>query len=376
MIEIREVKTKKEIKDFILFPTKLYKNNDFYVPTLYLDEKEMFKKGFTYSSQAEFKCFNAYKDNKIVGRIQGIIQHAANEKWHQKRIRFTRFDAIDDKEVSKALFDAVKNYGLLSGAIEIVGPLGFSDFEREGLLVEGFDQYQTFEEQYNFDYYESLILNYGFKKEIEWVESRLTYKKEYSERIHALSKKSHELYGLYRDVPNKGESKGHYIKRVAEEFFNIVDIGYEKIYGTVPFTPEMKKQVMTEFKLLLDPKYIIIIRNKEHKAVAMGLGFPTLTKIFNHTSGRLTLGRILKIFKSVKNPEGIDMGLVAVLPDYLNSGIVAPIIEALFNCFEIDHINFLETNLNLVDNKEVRALWKYFNENQNKKRRSYVYKIK
>ena len=171
MIEVRQVKAKKEIKEFIEFPLRLYKDNPYFVPPLYGDEKALFKSKTVYDDQCETVYFIALKDGKTVGRISAILQRASNEKWQQKRVRFTRFDCIDNQEVSDALFDAVENWAKQKGMNEIVGPLGFSDLEREGLLVEGFDYVSTFEEQYNFPYYQRLIENRGYVKEVDWIDN-------------------------------------------------------------------------------------------------------------------------------------------------------------------------------------------------------------
>ena len=171
MVEICEVKTAKQQKQFLQFPLKLYKNNPYFVPPLYGDEKQIFSKDYMYYDQAEAVYFNAYRDGKMIGRISGILQKAANAKWGQNRARFTRFDAVNDQEVANALFAAVENWAKNKNADEIVGPLGFSDLEREGLLIEGFDQLATFEEQYNYDYYQKLIENCGYGKDVDWVES-------------------------------------------------------------------------------------------------------------------------------------------------------------------------------------------------------------
>ena len=166
-IIIKQVKTKKEQKEFLDFTLKLYKGNPYFVPPLYMDEKKIFSKNYVYNDQADSIFFNAYRNGKMVGKISGIIQHAANNKNNQKRVRFTRFDAINDQDVANSLFDAVTKWAKEKGMDTIVGPLGYSDMEREGLLIEGFDQLSTFEEQYNYDYYQSLIENYGFVKEVE-----------------------------------------------------------------------------------------------------------------------------------------------------------------------------------------------------------------
>ena len=162
MITVKAVKTKKEQKEFLDFPLKLYKNNPYYVPPLYSDEKKIFRSDYVYLDQSEAVYFNAYDDTgKIVGRISGILQRASNEKNNEKRVRFTRFDAVDDQRVADALFDAVEKWAKSKGMDTVCGPLGFSDLEREGLLIEGFNYLATFEEQYN---YSGICLKWVFCK--------------------------------------------------------------------------------------------------------------------------------------------------------------------------------------------------------------------
>ena len=174
MVDIIRVVTKKQQREFIEFPLRLYRDNPCFVPPLYSDEKKMFRKGFIYADTCEMACFNAYRDGKMIGRIQGILQKASNEKNHEKRIRFNRFDAVNDPEVASALFSAVEDWGRSLGMDTICGPLGFSDLEREGLLVEGFSELSTFEEQYDAEYYAALIEGLGYVNEVDWNESKLT----------------------------------------------------------------------------------------------------------------------------------------------------------------------------------------------------------
>ena len=174
MVTVREVKTKAEQKAFLTFPLKMYRNNPYFVPPLYGDEKKIFSRDFIYNDTCETGHWLAYRDGKVVGRIMAIIQRAANAKNNEKRVRFDRFDSINDPEVAKALFDAVEQFAKAHGMNAVCGPLGFSDLEREGLLVEGFDQLSTFEEQYNAEYYGKLIEGCGYEKEVDWVESKLT----------------------------------------------------------------------------------------------------------------------------------------------------------------------------------------------------------
>ena len=182
MIEIKEVKTPKEQRAFVNFPLMLYKGNPYFVPPLYADEMKLFKSNYHYYETSEAVYFLAYRKGEVVGRISGILQRAANEKWQQKRVRFTRFDSIDDQEVANALFSAVETWAKAKGMEEVVGPLGFSDFEREGLLIEGFEELSTFEEQYNYPYYQKLIEHLGYQKDVDWVEHKLYPPKEPDKR--------------------------------------------------------------------------------------------------------------------------------------------------------------------------------------------------
>ena len=197
MIEIVKVESKKQIKEFIEFPLKLYKGNPYFVPPLYGDEKSMFKKDYHYRETCDYACYLAYLDGKVVGRIQAILQKSSNEKWKQKRVRFTRFDSIDNQEVANALFNAVIDFAKQYDMEEIVGPLGFSDLEREGLLIEGFEELSTFEEQYNYPYYQKLIENLGFTKEIDWVERQLRAPKEFDDRVIRVSNLMLKRYNLH-----------------------------------------------------------------------------------------------------------------------------------------------------------------------------------
>ena len=173
MVEIVEARTKKQQREFIEFPLGLYKDSPYFVPPLYGDEKKMFRPDYMYYDQSEAVYYLAYRDGRVVGRISGILQRASNEKQNEKRVRFTRFDSIDDQEVADALFAAVEKWALERGMDTVCGPLGFSDLEREGLLIDGFDQMSTFEEQYNYEYYPRLIEACGYGKEVDWNESRL-----------------------------------------------------------------------------------------------------------------------------------------------------------------------------------------------------------
>ena len=372
MIEIKEVKTKKEIKEFINFPLNLYKNNPYFVPCLYGDEKKMFKKNYLYCDQALSICYNAYKDGKIVGRIQGIIQQASNKKWNQKRVRFTRFDSIDDQEVASSLFSSVVSWAKEQGMEEIVGPLGFSDLDREGLLIEGFDQLSTFEEQYNYEYYSKLIENYGFSKEVDWIERKLTLPGPLDERFERITGRIMKKFNLHFSTCKNVKE---FIKRYADQFFDIIDETYKDIYATVPFTEKMKKNLISNFKLIVKIENVTVIVDENDKVVAFGLYFPSIAKSVRDTKGKLFPFGFIKILKEINHPEGIDLALIGCKEEYQLKGVSSALIFEVMKMLKKPNIKWAETNLNLEDNENIINQWKNFENVLHKRRRCYVKKI-
>lgn len=372
MIEVTEVKTRKQKKQFVNFPLDLYKGNPSFVPPLYGDEMSLFKSSFVYGDQAKSVFYNAYRDGKIVGRISGILQYASNEKWKQKRVRFTRFDCIDDQEVANALFGAVENWAKGEGMDEIVGPLGYSDLEREGLLIEGFDEPSTFEEQYNYPYYQKLIENYGFIKEVDWVERQLRMPEVVDERYERLSAKIMERNHLHLGT---AKNTNDFLKKYADGFFEILDFTYTDLYQTVPFTPAMKKMLISSFKLIIDTRFVQVILDENERIVCFGLCFPAIGEALQKSGGRLTPAAIVRVLKAIKRPKAIDLGLIGVLPEYQLKGIGTVLLCGLYKMFREDGIEYCETNLNLEDNYAIQNQWKMFDARLHKRRRAYVKSI-
>lgn len=373
MIEIKEVKTRKQAKQFLDFPNKLYKGNPYYVPPIYSNEKKLFGNNHDYCDQAESVFYLAYRDGKVVGRISGILQKASNKKWNQKRVRFTRFDCLDDQEAATALFSAVEKWAKEKGMEELVGPLNYSDMEREGLLVDGFDYLNTFEEQYNYPYYEKLVTGYGFEKEVEWVEYRLTAPDpEYMEKMKRISDKAMERGGFHF-----GEAKNtkDFLKKYANDFFNIIDETYSHIYGTVPFTEKMKKSIMSDFSLIINLRYVAVILDKNEKPVCFGLCFPGFGKALQKSGGKLTLPTIFKILHAVKKPDSIDLALIGILPEYRHSGISHAMFYEMSKLLTEGTAKYAETNLMLTYNYNILNQWKNFNPMLHKRRRSYIKRI-
>ena len=372
MIQVREVKTAGEKKAFIEFPLKLYRGNPYFVPPLYGDEKKIFRADYHYYDQAEAKYFLAYRDGKVVGRISGILQHASNKKWNQQRVRFTRFDSIDDTEVAAALFGAVEAWAKEKGMQEVVGPLGFSDLEREGLLIEGFEELATFEEQYNFPYYQRLIESCGYGKDVDWLEHKLYVPDPINPRFEKHATKVMERYNLHYGT---AKNMKDFLKKYADQVFDVLDQTYDEIYGTVPFTPKVKQELIKSFKLIVDLRFVRIIFDKDDRPICFGLVFPSISRAVQPSGGKLTLGTISRVLKAVKKPEIIDLALIGVVPEYRLRGIGSVLLYELMQMLKKNGIEYCETNLNLETNHAILNQWKSFNCVQHKRRRCFIKKL-
>lgn len=372
MIEVKEVRTGKEKRDFLLFPTRLYHGNPCFVPPLYSDEKKIFRKDYVYYDTSEAVYFNAYRDGKIVGRISGILQKAANEKYASKEVRFTRYDVTDDLEVSRALFQAVETWAKQHGMDTVVGPLGFSDLEREGLLIDGFEHTATFEEQYNAPYYQKHLEALGYSKRVDWFESRIRLPEEIDPKLKELS-----AYVMQRYHLHWGESKNirDFIRRYKDGFFDILDRSYERIYGTVPFTEPVKKMLIENFKLILTKEYVPVLLDENDRIVCFAICFPSLGGALAGTDGKLLPHRLFKLLKAVRHPKEIDFGLIGVDPAYENRGYSVCLVAKMAEATLGRGIRYAETNLNLEDNASIRNLWKRFDSVEHKHRRCYAKKL-
>lgn len=373
MIEIREALSRREQKEFLEFPLKLYKDNPCFVPPLWLDEKKIFDKDYLYLETCEAVYYNAYRDGKMVGRISGILQKASNEKTGQKRVRFVRFDTIEDFEVAKALFGKLEEWAIGKGQEEIVGPLGFSDLEREGLLIEGFDQMSTFEEQYNASYYGEFLEKLGFAKEVDWLEYRIYAPSE--EEQQEMDKMAEFVKRRYKLRIGPAKNANDFLRKYMDGFFEVLDRSYESIYGTVPFTDKMKQLMKDNFKLIIDEKHAVVVLDENDKVILMGICFPSLAKTMRIADGHLTPKALVSYLKTMRRPEVIDLGLIGVEPEWLNRGVSVIVAAELGRMLRQPGTLYAESNLNLEDNFAIQNLWKRFNSVQNKRRRSYVKKI-
>lgn len=359
MIKIEKVITKKQQKEFIAFPLKLYQGNPNFTPPLYMDEKKIFKKDFVYNDICEAVYFNAYKDGQMAGRISGILQKAANEKNGKKQVRFTRFDVIEDQAVADALFQAVEQWALDLGMEEVVGPLGFSDLEREGMLIGGFDKPATFEESYNHPYYQTFVENLGYQKEVDWTGSFIRVPKDYDGELDKLADFVMKRYNLHL---GPARNTNDFIKRYADGIFELLDKSYELLYGTVPFTEGMKKMMIDNFRLVVDVKNVAVILDENDKMICFGLAFPGIADAVRPSGGRLSPSTLIRLLKALKRPSVIDLCLIGVDPEWLNRGVSVIVSANLMKMLQRPGVLYADTNLNLEDNYAIQNQWKRFDE--------------
>ena len=370
-VKIIRVSTLAQKRAFVQFPLTLYKDNPYFVPPLYGDEMAQFNKKHAYSDTCDTVFFLAMQGKQVVGRIQGILQRQSNDLRDEKRVRFTRFDAINDADVAKALFTAVEDWAREQGMDSVCGPLGYSDLEREGLLIEGFDQLSTFEEQYNFDYYPALLEACGYKKEIDWLEHRLRAPQNPNPMLGRVAERALELSRLHV-VDSSKMSKRKYIQTYKDGFFDCMDECYRHLYGTVPFTENMKKQMIDQFMLILNKEYLMILCDENERVVAFALCIPGIGEALQKSGGRLTPGAIIRVLRAAKKPRTLDLGLIAVRPEYQAAGVNAVMLHRMIEYLQSGEVEYAETNLNLETNTQVMAQWKYFDTVQHKRRRSYI----
>jgi len=253
---------------------------------------------------------------------------------------------------------------------EMVGPLSFSDLEREGLLIDGFDYPATFEETYNYPYYQTFIENFGYQKDVDWTGSRIRIPKDYDGEVDKLAAFVMKRYNLHLGT---ARNTNDFLKKYADGIFELLDKSYELLYGTVPFTEGMKKMMIDNFRLVIDVKNVAVILDENDKMICFGLAFPAIADAVRPSGGRLTPAALVRLLKALKKPNVIDLCLIGVDPEWLNRGVSIIVSAGLMNMLK--DVEYAETNMNLEDNYAIQNQWKRFDEQKIKRHRCYVKKL-
>ena len=370
---IREVTSKKELKQFIWFGINLYKNCEFAAPPLLMDDLLNLSKGKNPALDfCDATYFMAFKNNKMVGRIATIINPVSNETWKEKYARFGWVDFIDDLEVSKALFDTAIAWTREKGMTAIHGPLGFTDLDHEGILIEGYDKLGTLATIYNYPYYPKHIESYGFVKDIDWNEYLITVPEIFPEkyfRIAEIVKQKYNLKSL------RFKSRKEVVDNYALKIFDLLNICYSHLYG---FTKLNDKQIAFYIKLYfsifrLDTVSIVV--DEKDDVVALGIAMPSFTKALQKAKGSLFPFGWYYMLRALNKNDVVDLYLMAVHPDYQNKGVNSVMFADIMPASAKNGYKFAESNPELETNMKMSSQWGSFENVNHKKRRVYIKQI-
>lgn len=370
-IIIKKVTSPKELKSFIRFNYELYKNNPYSVPDLYDDMLNTFSPEKNAAFEfCEADYFLAYKDNKLVGRVAAIINRRANETWNKKEVRFGWIDFIDDLEVSKALLATVEDWGRQRGMEAIVGPLGFTDMDAEGMLVEGFDQLGTMATIYNYPYYPEHMEKLGYEKEADWVEFKLTVPDKLPEKFVRISEIILQKYNLKIKKLSRKELKE---KNYGQRIFDLINEAYAPLYGYSKMTQRQIDQYIKMYLPLIDLRMVSLVEDAEGNLVAVGISMPSLSKALQKAKGRMLPFGWFHLLKAlfIKKPKVLDLLLVGVKPEYQSKGVNALLFYDLVPVYQQMGFEYGESNPELELNKKVQAQWTAFESVQHKRRRAF-----
>lgn len=370
---IKEVITKKDLKKWVDFPNKLYKGNKYYVPFLFSDEMATFTKSKNPAYEfCETKLFLAYKNNKIVGRIGALINHAYNKKWNKNAIRFTRFDFIDDYEVSSALFNEVVKWGKERGLNEAMGPIGFTDMDHEGMLIEGFEELNMSITFYNHPYYIDHMERLGLRKDADWVEYQLMVPEKQDERMKRISDHLQKRNGYYAVFYHDRKK----LYKEAFDAFKLIDAEFAKLYGTVPLTEGVIKKAIDDYIPLVNLKYICTIKDKEDKIVAFAILVPSIAKALKKSNGKMFPFGVFRMLRALKGKnDTLEMFMIAVDGEHQKRGLPAIIMEKMLEMCIDNGVKICETGPELELNEAVQSMWKTFNTRQHRRRRCWIKEI-
>ena len=375
-VTIKKVSSRKELKEFIRFNYNLYKENPYSVPDLYEDILDTFSPtknpAFAF---CEADYFLAYKDDKLVGRVAAIINKRANETWEKKEVRFGWIDFIDDPEVSEALINAVIKWGKERGMNAIVGPLGFTDMDAEGMLVEGFDELSTMATIYNYPYYPQQIERLGFEKDADWVEYKIFIPKEMPEKHRRISEMLMKRYNLkIKKLTSRKEIKEN---NYGQKIFDLINEAYAPLYGYSKMTQAQIDQYVNTYLSILDLRMVTLVEDEQKNLIAVGISMASLSEALQKAKGKMYPFGWYHLAKALflKRPKVLDLLLVAVKPEYQNKGVNALLFYDLIPVYQQLGFVYAESNPELELNSKVQGQWTYFENKQHKRRRAYKKEI-
>jgi hypothetical protein len=371
-VQIKEVTTLKELKAFIHFPFTLYRGNPYWVPNLVSDDLNTLRRDKNPAFETcQARYWLAYRDGSILGRVAAILNRPHIEKWGQPYMRFGWLDFIDDPQVSGALLQAVETWAKETGMTTVHGPLGFTDMDREGMLVEGFSEVATMITWYNHPYYPAHMEKLGYTKDIDWVEYEISMPAKPDEKIArmaAIVMKRNKFHLL--ELHKKKELLLH-----AKELFQLLENEYKVLYGTVPMTPRQVDTYIAQYFGFIQPEFVPMVFNEKNEMVAFGIALPSLSRALQKSHGQLFPFGFIYLLNALRKNQRADLYLVAVKSEYRCSGANAILMNSMYEVFRKLGVRKIETNPELETNQLVQGQWKYFETRQHKRRRVFIKKL-
>lgn len=372
MVEIREVSpTKRNLKKFTQYQIDLYKGNACYVPPLISDDVATLSPSVNPAFEfCECAYFMAYRDGEPVGRIAAILNNQVNRDHGTNDVRFGFVDFIDDAEVVDALFKAVEDWGRSKGKTRIIGPLGFTDLDHEGMLVEGFDELSTMATIYNYPYYPAHMERMGYKKDSDWLEFLMEVPEAIPDKYDRIAEIVKKRFGL-RVLKYKNR------KKIKEEYgralFHLINEAYDGLYQYSHLTDRQIEYYIDIYLGLLDLELVTLIVDKDSKLVGVGISMPSMSRGLQKSRGKLLPFGWIPLLKSLKGKnDRVDLLLVAVKPEYQNKGVNALLFQDLIPYYIKNGYRYAESNPEMESNGKVQSQWEYFTTRQHRRRRSYA----
>ena len=373
---VKTVQDKRQMKDFLALPKKIYKGNPSYVPDLDSNMRDWFNPKKNPSlGHCDMIPFVAYNEKgEVVGRIVGIINHRANKIWKCNCVRFSWIEFVDDADVSGALLKAVEDWGRSKGMDTIQGPLGLSDYEKEGMLIEDFDKLGSVVTLYNPPYYPEHMTLHGYGKEVDWVQMRVEVPKEVPERFVRVHRIVTSMYGL---KVRKLTSREVREEKYGRKMFKLFNEAYKHLFGYAPYSEEEADAFVAQYIDMLDLRMLPVVEDNKGNLVSCCVTMPSLSRAMQKTGGKLFpfgwyhLLRALKF----KRDEVVELLLIAVHPDWQAMGINALLFVDLIPIFNEMGFRWAETGPMLEDNSKVLSQWKVFNHVEHKRRRCFSKKL-
>jgi len=368
-IELKPVNSKKDLKRFIAFQNQLYKGNKFWCPQMRMDEMNTLSRDKNPAFDfCEAEYWLAYRGKEIVGRIAGIINNKANERWNEKLVRFGWIDFVDDLVVSKTLLDKVKEWGRSKGMNGIHGPLGFSDMDNEGMLIKGFEEMATLASIYNYPYYVEHMEKLGFEKAADWVQYEFEIPPSIPEKVDRLSLLVQEKYKLHVLKAKKAKELLPY----APKMFQTLNEAFSELYGYTALTQKQVDMYIKAYFGFVRPEFISFVIDEHDDVVGFGVSLPSLTKALQKCNGKLFPFGFLYLLRAMKKNDTIDMYLNGVRPDYHAKGVNALYYNEMHKAYIKYGIKKAVTNPQLEDNAKALTIWKNFNGRQHLTRRCWI----